>query len=180
MYVISRHITPYQTILHTGIHPLYTPLYTPFVHLYPMYSRTCISMHPLYMYIHHIYTIYTPLNTLNTPYIHHSIHDRSSLGLPTITNIGLYLLLSSFHSIRQVFAGPSLRSVHVRCISGNSDSNGENAEFKIGFDASTVSRTKPGAMPVTADPVKWLLGGTAKTRRAMNPLHMPYVNRPIM
>ena len=119
-----------------------------------MYSRTCISMHPLYMYIHHIYTIYTPLNTPYTPYIH--------------------------NSTRQVFAGPSLRSVHVRCISGNSDSNGENAEFKIGFDASTVSRTKPGAMPVTADPVKWLLGGNAKTRRAMNPLHMPYVNRPIV
>ena len=70
----------------------------------------------------------------------------------------------------QIFAGPTLRSVHVRC-----SANGENAEFKIGFDASTVSRTKPGAMPVAADPVKWLLGGTAKTRKAMNPLHMPYV-----
>ena len=42
---------------------LYT-LYTPFIHLY---SRIYTYVHPLYMYIHHIYTSHTsnyPLNTL--------------------------------------------------------------------------------------------------------------------
>ena len=33
------------------------PSYTPFIHLN---SRTYIYVHPLYMYIHHMYTIYTP------------------------------------------------------------------------------------------------------------------------
>ena len=39
---------------------LYT-LHAPFIHLH---YHTYTYVHPLYMYIHHIYVIYTPLNTL--------------------------------------------------------------------------------------------------------------------
>ena len=45
---------------------LYT-LFIPFLHLhYHIYTY----VHPLYMYTHHIYTMYTPNTPLYTPYIH--------------------------------------------------------------------------------------------------------------
>ena len=47
--------------------------YTPFIHpLYTLYSRICTYGHPLYMYIHHIYTSNTSkhlIYALYTPYI---------------------------------------------------------------------------------------------------------------
>ena len=43
--------------------------FTPFIHIY---CRICTYVHPIYIFSHHIYIIYTPntpLNTLYTPYI---------------------------------------------------------------------------------------------------------------
>ena len=41
-------------------HHIIHPVYTPFIHpLYTLYSRTYTYVHPLYMYIHHIYTEHT-------------------------------------------------------------------------------------------------------------------------
>ena len=50
-----------------GCTPSSYTLYTPLVHLY---CRICTYVHPLYMYIHHIYTVFTPLNTTYTPDVH--------------------------------------------------------------------------------------------------------------
>ena len=72
-----------------SIHPLYTlyipftyPLYTLYTLCIHLYSRTSTYVHPLYMYIHHIYTIYTPNTPLNTHPIH-ALYTPCTLPIKT-------------------------------------------------------------------------------------------------